>query len=118
MNNISGKICEGFVEADSRFKVIHKENEGLGFARNTGLEYVSGDFVVFIDGDDFLEPNMIEILMKYQNETDSDMVICGFKRYIDDNHIKNVSKITEPVSFEGDKEIMENILSTCLPVCS
>ncbi|MBE5919034.1 MAG: glycosyltransferase family 2 protein [Pseudobutyrivibrio ruminis] len=106
----SGKICEEIAASDNRFRVIHKENEGLGFARNTGLEYVSGDYVVFIDGDDFLEPNMIETLVKYQSETHSDMIICGFKRYIDANQIKDISKIKEPVSFEGEKEIMEKIL--------
>lgn len=106
----SGKICERFANSDSRFRVIHKENEGLGFARNTGLELVSGDYVVFIDGDDFLEPNMLDTLMKYQNETGSDMVICGFKRYIDEKQIKDISKVKEPVTFEGDKEIMEKIL--------
>lgn len=106
----SGKICEEIAAADRRFRVVHKENEGLGFARNTGLDYVSGDFVVFIDGDDFLEPNMIETLVRYQNENNSDMIICGFKRYIDEKQIKNISKVKEPVSFEGDTEIMEKVL--------
>lgn len=106
----SGEICDKIASTDSRFRVVHKENEGLGFARNTGLEYVSGNYVVFIDGDDFLEPNMIETLMKYQKDTNSDMIICGFKRYIDDNQIKDISKISEPISFEGDEEIMKKIL--------
>lgn len=110
----SAKICEDFAAKDSRFKVVHKENAGLGYARNTGLEHVEGDFVMFIDGDDFLEPNMVETFVKYQEETNSDMIICGFKRYIDDDHIKDVNTVKTAISFEGEEEIITKVLCPIL----
>ena len=58
----SGEICENYANADSRVKVIHKENEGLGFARNTGLTVAQGKFVTFIDSDDWLENDALQLL--------------------------------------------------------
>ena len=52
----SGKICDSYAARDDRVKVIHKENGGLSSARNTGLDRASGDYVTFVDSDDYLEP--------------------------------------------------------------
>lgn len=60
----SGEICENYANADSRVKVIHKENEGLGFARNTGLTVAQGKFVTFIDSDDVADADLVERLLK------------------------------------------------------
>ena len=60
----SGEICENYANADSRVKVIHKENEGLGFARNTGLTVAQGKFVTFIDSDDVADVDLVERLLK------------------------------------------------------
>ena len=49
----SGEMCDKYQEEYSNIKVVHKENAGLGFARNTGLEYVTGKYVIFVDGDDY-----------------------------------------------------------------
>lgn len=81
----SGKICDEYEKKNKNIKVIHKENEGLGFARNTGLEYVHGEYVTFVDSDDYVDNDFIEEL--YKNITTKNVDICksGFKR-IDDNH--------------------------------
>ena len=56
----SGKICEEYALKDSRIKVIHKENGGLSSARNSGLDIAKGEYITFIDGDDFISPDTIE----------------------------------------------------------
>lgn len=69
----SGKICDLFAEKDSRIKVIHKKNGGTCEARNTGLEVATGDYIMIIDGDDWLSLDCVEYMMKLINETQSDM---------------------------------------------
>ena len=54
------EICDKWAERDSRIKVIHKENGGAGSARNAGIEASSGEWIGFVDGDDWIEPNMYE----------------------------------------------------------
>lgn len=80
----SGEICEEYAAKDSRIKVIHKQNEGLGFARNSGLEISTGKYVTFIDSDDVAECDLIEQLMKEVIDKDVDTCIGGFKRITED----------------------------------
>ena len=80
----SGKICDDYAAKDSRIKVIHKQNEGLGFARNSGLEISTGKYVTFIDSDDVAECDLIEQLMKEVIDKDVDTCIGGFKRITED----------------------------------
>lgn len=58
--DMSGAICDRYTTLDARIKVIHKQNEGLGFARNTGLEVAQGKFVTFIDSDDMADADLVE----------------------------------------------------------
>lgn len=60
-NDMSSKICDYYKEKDDRINVIHKKNEGLGFARNTGLEFATGDYIAFFDGDDYVRKDLFEI---------------------------------------------------------
>lgn len=69
----SGKICDTFSKKDSRIKVIHKKNGGTCEARNVGLEVSTGDYLMIIDGDDWLSLDCVEYMMKLVNETHSDM---------------------------------------------
>ena len=55
----SGKICDEYAEKYENFHVVHKKNAGLGMARNTGLEHIHGEYVTFLDSDDYLEENCI-----------------------------------------------------------
>lgn len=81
----SGKICDEYEKKNKNIKVIHKENEGLGFARNTGLENIHGEYVTFVDSDDYVDNNFIEELYKNITIKNADVCKSGFKR-IDDNH--------------------------------
>lgn len=80
----SGTLCDRLAEKDARIKVFHKENEGLGLTRNYGLERMNGQYVTFIDSDDYAEPDMIEKLYNGLIENKVDVCKCGFKR-VDDS---------------------------------
>ncbi|MBQ8785251.1 MAG: glycosyltransferase [Alphaproteobacteria bacterium] len=71
------EILQQYAEKDERFIVITQENQGLSPARNTGLEKTKGDYIMFLDGDDFLHPQCMELALRTIKDTDSD--ICQFK---------------------------------------
>lgn len=73
----SGDICEEYAKHDSRIKVYHKPNGGLMNTRRYALERASGDYYVFLDSDDFLEPNSLEVLARHIGESDADLLIFG-----------------------------------------
>ena len=76
------EICNDYAKRDSRIKVIHKtQNEGLPQARKTGFENSSGEYIIFIDSDDWIEPNMIEKLYSAAFESDADISACDFYKY-------------------------------------
>lgn len=74
----SGIILDELALADERLSVIHKKNEGVTEARNVALEYVSGEYVGFVDSDDYLEPTMYEELVRGMEESGADIVTCGY----------------------------------------
>jgi glycosyltransferase involved in cell wall biosynthesis len=70
-------LCDEFAKQDRRIKVVHKKNEGLGFARNSGLDEATGEFVSFIDSDDFISHDMMEKLYLTAKKYDADEVRSG-----------------------------------------
>lgn len=75
----SPRICDTYALKDNRIKVIHQQNQGAAVARNTGLENATGEYIVFVDSDDFINEKMIEKLYIALKQTDSDLSICNFK---------------------------------------
>lgn len=73
----SGEMCNEYASQDQRIIVIHKENEGVSAARNTGIERATGTYLQFVDSDDYLDLDACEILVKAIEENQSEMVICG-----------------------------------------
>ena len=69
----SGKICDEYAEKDSRIKVIHEENSGACAARNNGMKIATGEWLVIIDGDDWLELDYVEYMLRLVHETNSEM---------------------------------------------
>ena len=59
----SGTICDEYASRDSRFVVVHQKNGGVSVARNTGLDHATGDYIGIVDPDDWIEPNMYEVMM-------------------------------------------------------
>jgi len=72
----SGDICEQYAKQDRRVIVLHKKNEGQSSARNAGLDIASGDYIGFVDGDDYIHERMYEILYSEAELHRSDMIIC------------------------------------------
>ncbi|MCI8373939.1 MAG: glycosyltransferase [Lachnospiraceae bacterium] len=77
----SGKICDEYAQKDSRIRVLHKKNGGLVSARKAGLSMAKGEYIAYVDGDDFIEPDMYERMYRTMKEQDVDVVMCG--RYED-----------------------------------
>lgn len=84
----SGDICEQFAQADNRFKVIHKKNEGVSIARNIGIQQARGKWISFIDSDDWLEDDFLLYLLNMQKEN-VDLIACSFNK----NNQKDSSKL-------------------------
>lgn len=77
------QICDDYATKDQRIKVIHKENGGLSSARNVGLDNMTGEYVTFLDSDDFFHPQYLEILLKTCIENQADISQCGFVRGVE-----------------------------------
>lgn len=97
----SGKICDRYKELDNRVTVIHKPNGGLADARNTGLKQVKGDYIAFLDSDDYIYKTMYEDLYNLLKDYDADISEGDFLR-IDVSKKLESGKIIEE---ENSKEI-------------
>ncbi len=74
----SGILCDTLARQHSQIKVVHKENGGLSDARNKGYGYITGEYVMFLDSDDYLSPNALELLYGFATENKCDVVQGGF----------------------------------------
>ena len=79
-----GRICDEYAKTDDRIRVIHKENGGLSDARNAGIDIASGEYLSFIDSDDWVDENFINLLYKNIVENDADIAITGITCVYDD----------------------------------
>lgn len=89
----SSEICDFFKVKDNRIKVIHKENGGLSSARNTGIENSTGDYLIFIDSDDYWDDNTaLEQVYNNLIQSKADVLMFGFKKYYESNKVIEKSK--------------------------
>lgn len=79
----SGVICDDYATKDKRIKVIHKQNGGLSDARNVGIDICTGDYIGFVDSDDYIEIDMYETLLNYLKENNLDVCMCASADVID-----------------------------------
>lgn len=84
----SYEILKKYEKIITNCKVIYQKNQGVATARNTGLSNVTGDYIVFIDSDDYIEHNYLERLYNESCNTNADVVICNFYRYYDNSNLK------------------------------
>ena len=84
----SGDICDKYAAYDERIQVIHKENAGVSAARNTGIEAANGDYIGFVDSDDYIAPTMYEDMLKLMAEHDLDIIECTAFRNNGDTNIE------------------------------
>ena len=91
----SGQICDGFAQRDNRVRVIHQENAGAGAARNNGMALAKGDYVVFVDADDYIEPCYFEELSKHRE----DVVFIDVQHVDESGHVLKYEKMS---SYKGN----------------
>lgn len=105
-------LCLEYANKDSRIKVIDKKiNEGLSMARNSGLEEATGDYVVFVDGDDFIEHDAYQILNNYLNSGKYDMVIFE-SNFLNRKGKKSLMPIVSEQDVYTGNQIMPEIIGT------
>lgn len=103
------KICDDYALRDNRIKVIHQKNQGLSSARNKGIELAKGEYIGFVDSDDYIEPSMFQDLYNTIVENNADISICNF--YVINNKskektVKNGLKNKQYNKIEALKEIL------------
>ena len=102
----SRQICERYCEKDNRFKLINQENQGQSVARNRGVKESIGQFIMFVDSDDVIKENIVEVLFSYMKE-DVDIVECGMTRDKEEFFLNKIPTIV----FEGNsKEAILNCI--------
>ena len=79
-----GSLCDAWAQKDPRIKVIHKENGGLSDARNAGMAIAAGEYIGFVDSDDYIAPAMYQLLLDRMESEDSDMAACGVEMVFED----------------------------------
>lgn len=99
----SGEICDLYKQKDERIKVIHKENGGLSSARNAGIEIAEGDYVAFIDSDDYIHKDMYSILYESIINNNSQISMCKFQKVKQNNLQK--SEVNNELINLGSKNI-------------
>lgn len=103
-----GEICDRYARQDYRIRIFHTENHGLSAARNTGLDHMHGQYIGFVDSDDWIEPDMYERLFSIMKQTDADIVTCRFYQEYEDKTEESSGPLKQ-FSVEGS-----NILRTYL----
>ena len=97
------KICDAWAGRDSRIEVIHKQNAGLGMARNSGLEIAKGEYVFFFDSDDYVDKTIVEKCLAKAKENNSDVVVFGHVVVFDNGYTKERKISKEKTLFVGSE---------------
>ncbi|MGF0032199.1 glycosyltransferase family 2 protein [Bariatricus sp. SGI.154] len=101
-----GEICDKYAQKDKRIKVIHQKNQGVSSARNVGLENARGQYISFIDSDDYLLPDMYEKMMPYFSEK-IDVVMCGF--YVEKENLGKLEKQLSTSEYFSTEELLSEL---------
>lgn len=94
----SGCICDEYAKKDTRIQVIHKKNGGLSDARNAGLSIVNGDYIGYVDGDDWIDPDMYRAMYEACRTYQADVSVCRYKTISGDNILDGSSHKIVPLS--------------------
>lgn len=106
----SGEILDNYAKTDNRFIVIHQENKKIPGARNTGLERVTGEYITFVDSDDYLQPNAYEVAYNLAKKDDVDILQYNCNSFLDghDKPIKN-NNYSDSTVHCFDEYVVQNI---------
>lgn len=100
----SGSICDKYAAKDERIRVFHKENGGVSSARNLGLDHAKGEYVVFVDSDDWVDDSYLNCLLPENRE---DLVCCSFE--VEDSYKRNNWNVQLADSNETTEALEENL---------
>lgn len=108
------QMCDEYAKKDSRIKVVHKKNGGLGFARNSGLEVATGEYVTFLDSDDFVDLYTYEHLYNIATIHCLDALYYNFKKFSTENDVQESAPINEITEYKNEnvKELMLDIIAS------
>lgn len=113
----SMKICYNYAKLDSRVKVINKvNNEGLGFARNTGLEIAKGKYVAFIDSDDYVDIEMFERLYAFAEKNKLDCCFCDYQYDLGKGKITLSREIKSEYIIKGNENVIDYMIDMIAPL--
>ena len=96
----TGIRCDAWQRIDNRIRVIHKQNEGLSYARKTGIENTDAEYVAFVDSDDWIEPDMFSAMLQALLSTHSDIAQCGYCKQFEDGSTEHGPVKGEAGTFE------------------
>lgn len=94
----SGTICDKYAETDYRIRVVHQKNQGVSSARNNGVEISRGDYICFVDSDDYLDLNYLEQLIK----NEADIVLCGLVSETNKGNVVSIQRHNEYFALRKD----------------
>ena len=100
----SGKICDEYAKKDLRIKVIHQKNSGVSVARNKGIDMATGEYIGFVDPDDYIDSRMYEILVNKIEEMKADIAICSFS-FVKNDEVISHDNGNECKVFNKEKSI-------------
>ena len=105
----SGKHCDEFAAEDNRVKVIHKENGGAASARNVGLDAATGDYIGFVDADDYIDSDMYEIMLGEIIEFNADAARCGTVRELENGETEEWGTGNFNIRVVDGKQVLKDV---------
>ena len=100
-----GDICDDYAERDSRIRVIHRQNGGISAARNSGLEVATGEYVLFVDSDDYIHPDMVERMHDVALNKQADVVVCDYVKVNEDEEIEIPEESRQVIDITEDNRL-------------
>ena len=104
------EICDEYAKQDERIKVVHKQNEGLGYARNSGIEIAVGEYLTFVDSDDYVELNAYQNLYAKLMDTKADVIYFNFQRFNDQGNNWNDASIFKEKMYQTKDDVHQLML--------
>lgn len=108
-----GRICDDYALSDERIKVIHKENGGLSDARNAGLDIATGEYIAFVDSDDYIAKDYVETLLSALNEHGGDVAMCSYAVTSSVEYDDHIFRTQEGAYADGSTEVCDRKRLLC-----
>lgn len=103
----SGAICDEYADKDSRIRVIHSVNKGVTAARTNAFKHSTGEYITFVDADDFLDCNMLKIMSEKITENNTDLLACQYINYNNETQSVEESLIRPPIGVYDKQDIVD-----------